>query len=266
MEYTSLEPSNLTALGMTAPSFKAGESISFFATSSFIYGLFFTAIVIAAFFQLVGAGMLQVQASEASIRQSKEKIKKVTLGLLGVFSLFLILFTVNKGLVNGEIGLGALATKGTSTSISIGAQAPSGGAGSPSGNNSMQNAINEDPVVREKLRQLGITVNKSVCSSPTATECTTVGGMHPETLIMLQSLKSTCGGSIQVTGGTEAGHSSHGPGRTPVDLGINDVTLNACVRNFTPGPTLGFCKATYKNFGYIFCDEKNTAAHWHIYK
>ncbi len=130
MEYTSLEPSNLTALGMTAPSFKAGESISFFATSSFIYGLFFTAIVIAAFFQLVGAGMLQVQASEASIRQSKEKIKKVTLGLLGVFSLFLILFTVNKGLVNGEIGLGALATKrfgGGVAAIPSGTSVGSGG-------------------------------------------------------------------------------------------------------------------------------------------
>ena len=56
-----------------------------------------------------------MQASENAIRQSNEMIKKATLGLLGVFSLFLILFTINKGLVTGDIGLGSLRKGSTTT-------------------------------------------------------------------------------------------------------------------------------------------------------
>ena len=272
VSYTSLEPSNLQALGVKTPSFDAGSSASFFATSSFLYSLFFTTIVIAAAYRYVVAGSLRIQASESSLRQSNDIVKRVTLGLLGVFSLFLILFTVNKGLVNGEIGLDALYTgKGNTSAVSgvvpVGAQSPTGAEGAPSGNGDMQNAINEDPSIREKLRLLGITVNKSVCSSPSETNCTTVGGMNPGTFSMLQSLKNTCSGTIQITGGTEAGHKSHGPGLTPVDLSINDQTLNACILRFNKGPNVGsWCKETYTNFGYIFCNENNTEAHWHVYK
>jgi hypothetical protein len=130
----------------------------------------------------------------------------------------------------------------------------------------MQNAINQDPVVREQLRQLGISVNKSVCSTPSSTGCTTVGGMNPGTISMLQSLRSSCGGNIEITGGTEAGHRSHGPGLTPVDIGIKDNTLNTCIRGFSQGPKLDWCNATYTNFGYVFCDEINAEPHWHTFK
>jgi Transglycosylase SLT domain len=115
MDYKTLEPSSLSSLGVSAPSFKAGETTSLFATSSFLYSLFFTAIVIAAFYRYILAGALRMQANEQSIRLSNEIIKKVTLGLLGVFSLFLLLVTVNKGLVSGGVGLGGLRTVGSNS-------------------------------------------------------------------------------------------------------------------------------------------------------
>jgi hypothetical protein len=70
--------------------------------------LLFSAIIVAAFYRYVVAGALRMQASQNSIQKSNEIIKAVTLGLLGVFSLFLILFTINKELVTGNVGLGGL--------------------------------------------------------------------------------------------------------------------------------------------------------------
>jgi hypothetical protein len=107
-DYKTLEPDNLKSLGVSAPSFNANTPVSIFTTSSFLYSLFFTAIVMAAFYRYVVAGTLRMQASEQSIRLSNEIIKKVTLGLLGVFSLFLILVTVNKNMVSGTVGLDGL--------------------------------------------------------------------------------------------------------------------------------------------------------------
>jgi hypothetical protein len=86
---------------------------------------------------------------------------------------------------------------------------------------------------------------------------------------MLTSLRQKCSGSIVITGGTEGAgttHKSHGPGKTPVDIGIKDETLNSCIRSFPQGPTKDFCNVTYSQFGYLFCDEINTEPHWHVYK
>ena len=112
MQYQPLEANNLSSLGVAAPTFKPGDTTPFFATSSFLYTLCFTAIVIAAFYRYTVAGILRMQASEAAIRKSNEIIRNVTLGLLGVFSLFLILFTVNKDLVRGDVDLRAVLAEG----------------------------------------------------------------------------------------------------------------------------------------------------------
>ena len=110
--YTALEQSSLSSLGVAAPTFN-GTDVSFYATTSFIYTLFFIGIVMAAFYGYALAGIWRMQASQESITKSNEKFKKVTLGLLGVFSLFLIIFTVNQDLLTGDVGLADLkATRG----------------------------------------------------------------------------------------------------------------------------------------------------------
>ncbi len=129
MEYKTLEGNSLQALKINTPSFDGTET-SFLATSTFVYTLFFMAIVTAAFYRYVVAGALRMQASEFSIRQSNQIIKQVTLGLLGVFSLFLLLFTVNKGLVSGDISLSGLKSQ---PAIQTGSVSSSGtGSGSSS--------------------------------------------------------------------------------------------------------------------------------------
>jgi hypothetical protein len=202
----------------------------------------------------------------------------VTLGLLGVFSLFLILFTVNKGMLRGDVGFEGLKVSG-STSNNQAARSTT----VPTTNSRNTpfipantddsvgwDAIKNDPTVRAQLRNLpngGISVNKSVCTTPTQTSCTTVGGLPADTISMLSSLRQECSGTITITGGSETGHKSHGPGKSPVDLSISSPGgLNACIQAFQAGPSLNYCKKTYTKFGYVFCDELYTTPHWHVFK
>jgi hypothetical protein len=108
--YKALEGDSLNAVGVKMPTFDGQASL--LATSTFVYTLFFIAIVMAAFYRYVYAGTLRIQASESGIRQSNEIIRKVTLGLIGVFMLFILLFTVNRNLVTGDVGFGGLSGSG----------------------------------------------------------------------------------------------------------------------------------------------------------
>ena len=263
--YTSLEPGFSQSIGIPS----VGGVTSLLASTSFIYSLLIISCIGATAFVYLRGGLWRMQGTPASISKSNAEFKRGTLGLLGVLLLFLLLFTLNKDLLTGNVGLEGL------RSI-VGIKTPAvatGGDTVPTnqqtGDQSWLDAIKEDPTVRDQLSKLsggGISVNKAVCGSPSQTGCTTVGGWPSATLSMLSQLRSTCSGNIQVTGGTEAGHSSHGPGRTPVDLGIGDSTLNSCISKFASGPNLGFCKKTYTNFGFIFCDENNANPHWHVFK
>jgi hypothetical protein len=140
-------------------------------------------------------------------------------------------------------------------------------------------AIKNDTGVRSRLSSFpngGVQVNKKVCTNPTQTSCTTVGGWPEETIAMLLQLRNTCSGSIVVSGGTEAGHSSHGPGKAPVDLSLSSPGgLEGCIRSFpkssrTPkrgnGADLCFPGQVFEKFGYVFCDEAGSDRHWHVYK
>ena len=279
VSYVPLEANNLSSLGVAAPTFKPGDTTPFFATSSFLYTLCFTAIVIAAFYRYTVAGILRMQASEAAIRKSNEIIRNVTLGLLGVFSLFLILFTVNKDLVRGDIDLRAVLVGGSGGGGSFPTNTVTTGysRGSPT-NASMQAAINEDAVIRQDLLASNIGVNKPVCPNPSSSNCTTVGGLPAGTIAMLKNVRSSCPtGPFILSGGTEAGHSSHGPGKYPVDISINQSSsqVESCIRSFTPssrkpknasGGELCYPGKVYERFGFVFCDEQGGDRPWHVYK
>lgn len=217
-----------------------------------------------------------MQASESAIRKSNEEFKRGTLGLLGVLSLFLILYTINKSLLSADIGLNALQLDKTNTSSSSSTQQTTSKPSAmtnpsiPANNDDPTgwNAIKNDPQVRAQLAALpngGIVVNKNVCLAPTLTQCTTVGGWPQATIDMLTQLRNTCPGTIAVTGGTEAGHKSHGPGLTPVDLSLNNSQLESCIRSFPKASKVDWCYARYTNFGFTFCDEIGVR-HWHVYQ
>ncbi len=233
--------------------------------------------VLAAGVMYARAGVYRMQASEVGVRKSNDEIKRVTLGLLGVLSLFVILYTFNKDLLSGNVGLDGLrAAAGKSGGFVSGGGGDPGGGGAtgsfpapqtPSTNGTedanwkaltgagvvITSTTNQrTPCTAEQLKQ----------SSPT---CTSLVNMPQSVVSMLLQLKNTCGTTFQITGGTEPGHKTHGPGKAAVDVDDNNELLNKCIEKFPKGPTVGwgFCTATYTNFGFIFCDEKGTS-HWHI--
>jgi hypothetical protein len=177
--YTPLEGNNLTSLGVTAPSF-GGVSTSFYATSTFVYTLFFVAIVGAAFYQYVLAGIYRMEASQDTIRKSNETIKRV---ILGVFSLFLILFTVNKGMLRGDVGFSSLYTGTSGQRVSQSTQTQTvtqsaGSGGSPS--------CESDTSVKQKLASSG-----GLCGG---TQCTVLSGCDYATYLpTIRSLSQTHG-------------------------------------------------------------------------
>ncbi len=165
MEYKTLESKSLDALGIKAPTFGSNDTNSLLTTSTFIYSLLFTAIVLAAFYRYVIAGVYRLQASETSIRKSNEIFKQVTLGLLGVFSLFLILFTFNKGLVTGDVQLeglkSELPTGGGGGLVAV----PSTSTSTQKSSNHNSNACEPPDNVKAKLNSSGGICGGVSCSA-----------------------------------------------------------------------------------------------------
>jgi hypothetical protein len=129
LKYQPLEK-DLTSSLATIPSLEGGTSL--LGVSTYIYTLFFVAIICAAFYRYVLAGIWRMEASESGVKKSNDAIKKTTLGLLGVFGLFLILFTVNKGMLTGDVGLeglksGSVVSGGSQSTTGAGDQTRSSG-------------------------------------------------------------------------------------------------------------------------------------------
>ncbi len=284
--YTPLESTSLQALKINTPSFDGTET-SFLATSTFVYTLFFVAIVTAAFYRYVVAGALRMQASEFSIRQSNQIIKQVTLGLLGVFSLFLLLFTVNKGLVSGDISLGGLKSQpAIQTDQSLtqpqAAPAPGPAAGAPTGGGNYATRVDSHNKVVARLLAAGINTNhdNKPCTEAQFAEkkpsCTSLAYLPEESIQMILKLRD-CNCTVVVSGGTEPGHQTHREGGRPFDLRIRSSPrgstsssdpLYVFIKNNATGK-LGSnsnCFERYQFGGFTFCDEKPpTPEHFHVY-
>jgi hypothetical protein len=79
-----------------------------------------------------------------------------------------------------------------------------------------------------RLNAAGITISSSGnCSDPSNSSCTSLEGIPESTVTSLIALKQQCPTcNIVVTGGTETGHATHGPGRPPVDLRFDQATAD----------------------------------------
>ncbi|MDB5259920.1 MAG: hypothetical protein JWN37_151 [Candidatus Nomurabacteria bacterium] len=105
--YTLLESTASKALGIQNPNFNASAP-SFYASTSFLLMLSFVILATAGFVMFGHAGVIRLAASEQAISKSNAEFKRVILGLLGVFLLFPLLYSFNKDLLLGDIGLTGL--------------------------------------------------------------------------------------------------------------------------------------------------------------
>jgi hypothetical protein len=131
--YQVLEPSYSQTLSQDGRplSFSTSNAVSLFTSTSFLWSAGIMICVVAAGFMYMRAGALRMQASEAGVRKSNEEIKRTTIGLIGVLSLFVILYTFNKGLLRGDVSLISLKASpygGSSATVATGGTTAGAGA------------------------------------------------------------------------------------------------------------------------------------------
>lgn len=130
-----------------------------------------------------------------------------------------------------------------------------------------------DADARGRLSAAGITVKSSGnCSDQQNPSCTSLEQIPARAIDKIIALKKGSGCTVIVTGGTEVGHQTHGPG-----LPVMDIENNSCLDNYIIAnqgnfrSTYGvsnFCVTTSNPLLYqkaiANCLENNTQAHYHL--
>ncbi len=105
--YTPLQPDYLTSLGAKPQDlFSATPALG--VTTSLVATILFMFIGGAAFYRYGMAGLYRMESSDNGIRKSNEAIRGATLGILGIFIMFLFFFTFNRDMIRSDIGLSIL--------------------------------------------------------------------------------------------------------------------------------------------------------------
>ncbi len=256
------------AKAVTAPQYTQLENIpgaegknkSFPEYVTSIYNLGLWLVGISAMFMLsVGGFMYLTSAGNTSAAGSaKGVIKDALIGLvLGLFA-WLILNTINPDLTT--LNVSGLQT-GTSVTPIPGGQAPS----IPSVGASGQYTNSEAVAV---LQSAGISVTSSGnCSDQNNANCTSLEGIPKDAINKIIKLKQSCGCSFNVTGGTEVGHASHGPGLPVMDVS-QDQTLGNYLNNRSNLSSAGISKicatSTWQRVSYNCGGYVEQKQHFHL--
>jgi hypothetical protein len=137
----------------------------------------------------------------------------------------------------------------------------------------LNNYITQDEdIIRKRLASAGITIadNKPPCQTGETTNCVNLVGLPKEAIVGLSKLKilMTQAGlnspnNIQITGGTEDGHSSHGVNMPIVDLRVTPQLSSYIGSTGTQISVPGFGVEAYKIGNDLYVRETNPD-HWHV--
>lgn len=272
-----------------------GNSLGNFLNTAYNY---IVGISIALAVAMIIYGGVQYATADAANKTSKgrDTIESAIVGLLLVLGSFLILNTINSDLTRFDLGL----TYGMLPEVSI--QSPgttdpnnpsTGSTTTPPRPGGTQRTswdaarasqvVTGDAAIRTQLITAGVRIKTDNGTSQVCTtrlfeqsnngrsiNCLGLGGMPSGVASDLVSMQAECkkmysNCSVYVTGGTEWGHSSHGPGNTAVDLAIGGSFDQYLQKISTKGGYwFGNCAYVLENKYGRFCHESiGVAAHWH---
>lgn len=262
-DYTLLEP---LPIGETP-----GQVVSKVDTGAYISNLFNLLIALAlviAVFRLIYAGIIYITTSISSQKSDAKGIIQETLsGLALTLGAWLIVATI--------IGPDKLSVTLSLPSVEVppdtNAPGTDGGGGVLPGYTLTAAQVAENNQIRADLlkNRPSITVNNGPCATGGTTGCTNVVGLPSSAINGVKSLASACGCSIEITGGTEGGHTDHGPGRAAVDLSPTSA-LNGYLAKTNPAAanpvnklkvSVGGATYTYEVPG---ANGRATGYHWHV--
>ena len=221
-----------------------------------IAGLFM--LVIGGFWYMTSAG------NNATAETAKKIIADSLLGIVAALAAYLIMYVINPDLTKINIAFtpvtvtpGAVpgAAPTTPVAVTLGGALPAG--------------TLTDTDARAQLSAAGIGVNKQNCATSTDTDCTSLDGIPSAAITDVISLKNACGCSVTITGGTEAGHLSHGPGQAKLDV-RSDATLKSFLIQQEQNSSLGtyginqVCATPADADVRYNCSTDEVASHYHL--
>lgn len=172
---------------------------------------------------MIGFGGFTYMASAGNtsmIKKGKGMIADAIIGLVVALCIWLVLNIINPDLINLKIDpLPGLEFDSNGAGATTAANNTAGQSGSFTAKLYTGSDVSTDAVAREYLTRNGVGVNKSDCSSPGQTNCTSLGQWPASMAGIAKAIKQGCNCSVTVSGGTEAGHSTHGKGRAAMDVG-----------------------------------------------
>lgn len=225
--------------------------------NSYLGGFLGLTITIGAVLAMIYLGLygFQYATSDSAPKKSeyKDKIWTILQGLLLILSAYTIMYTINPKLTQIELNLispklQAVPTVETTTGAAL------------------ENP--DEKAIRTQL--VGISVNADPCAPNQTRGCTNLAGLPQYAVNRLNSLKNICGCDLMITGGTEGGHASHGPGQAKVDLrpsaslnqylGVTNPREGQVVFRSINGMSVKF---TYEEVGG---NQRGTSTgnHWHV--
>ncbi|MES3005024.1 MAG: pilin [Patescibacteria group bacterium] len=264
-DYTLLAPID----GLT----KSGDTTDL---TTYIQGSFNLAITIGAvlaFIMITYGGIIYATTDALSGKEmGRGYITDAVVGLILVLSSWVILYTINPNMVSFDLRL----DRPKITEIrSVIAVTPRAGA-LPGYTLSAEQVAKNNEMRKDLKDKYNVGTNSGPCVNGEISGCTNLVGMPDVAYRGVAELSRLCGTicAVEITGGTEGGHFTHGPNLPTLDLGKNrglddyimfingDKTKPRAPSEMTSIGPKYIVPINGRNV--IFLDEKGGAPHWHV--
>jgi len=238
--------------------------------NSYLGGFLNLVIGIGAVIAMIMIGFYGFQyalSDSASVKMADSaKLWEIVQGLLLIISAYAIIYTINPALLTFSLEI----TTPRVTAPAVTAPAVTATSTNPDGTTASTGPGSE-VAVRTALAGIG---KKAPCAPNQTRGCTNVAGL-PQIAIdgLLALTKSStggCGCGLTITGGTEGGHATHGPGKAIVDLNPTSA-LNSYLGRPNPREKDTATKVIAGRTLVFVYEEKggnasgtSTGNHWHV--
>ncbi len=225
-----------------------------------------------AFIMITWGGVTYATSDALSTKsEGKNYIENAVWGLLLVIGAWVILNTINPQILNFDLVLPKSNIQ-TAPGVSV------GGGGSGGGGQALPGYVMSDAQIADHIKNKNKLYNDSggkintnttePCKTRATTGCTNLNDLPGTAITGILQTQKDCGNcSILITGGTEGGHVTHGPGKSAVDFRpSSELTGLLGVDGANPGMS-NYQKLPQKTLSngqkVTFMWETNPP-HWHV--
>jgi hypothetical protein len=219
IQVSAQTPTNSNEYTVLAPLPGVGDKGGTTTLQDYVPAIFKLAIGLSAAFAvlMIVIGGFQYMSTDAIMKKEngKKRIQNAVFGLVLVIGAWLILYTINPNLLTLNLDIKAVSTTGTGGGTLGGGNVLPGYTMTPA-------QIADSQATKDKLYNDSggkITTNSvDPCLTGQTAGCTNLNDLPANAIAGIEQLQKNCNCNLLITGGTEGGHLSHGPGQPNLDL------------------------------------------------